>query len=85
MLRRGCGTLQPDGRYYGSGVTETDRSLSAKYFEEAAKSGDPLAIGNLAFFHLDGKVHTHAAQERTHTSVRARAHTQARAACQECA
>ena len=72
MLRRGCGTLQPDGRYYGSGVTETDRSLSAKYFEEAAKSGDPLAIGNLAFFHLDGKVHTRHKSARTQACARAR-------------
>ena len=74
MLRRGCGTLQPDGRYYGSGVTETDRSLSAKYFEEAAKSGDPLAIGNLAFFHLDGKVHTHLTRAHAHKRARARAY-----------
>ena len=64
-------------------MTETDRSLSAKYFEEAAKSGDPLAIGNLAFFHLDGKVH---AQANAHTQAcaRARIHRHAaRTACQE--
>jgi hypothetical protein len=46
-------------------VTETDRGLSAKYFEEAASSGDPLAIGNLAFFHLDGKVCRTACEHRT--------------------